>query len=470
MYRQLSWMTMVFCFLCTSFIFSEEAKTNDILEIGIGARDITPPVPYRMAGYFSERPSTGTSDALLAKAMVLRQGKAVCVFIICDIITISSEQTDSIRKQINEKTGIPRDSIIISATHSHTGPLYLEVLRNYLHEKRIKETGKDDLEILDYSQLLITQGVEAAMEAFTHLQPARLSVGKAINNSLSFNRRYHMTSGPVVFNPGLKNPNIVKAAGPIDPEINIAFFSNAETGKPICSFTNFALHLDTTGGTLYSADYPFYLSESLKNHYGHNFFSLFGTGTCGDINHFDAIGGATPLKANVIGAKLGETILAALSKDMKETQPVLGIQEKIVKWPRQQYSMEETAKAESKLSEVFEQQGNFLERVKNYKVYQLSKREKEFDLDIQAVRLSDDFAIITLPGEIFVDLGLAIKKASPFKHTMVIELSQTSVSYVPTKKAFIEGSYETVNSFLAPGGGEKMVETALELLNQLKKK
>jgi len=69
---------------------------------------------------------------------------------------------------------------------------------------------------------------------------------------------------------------------------------------------------------------------------------------------------------------------------------------------------------------------------------------------------------------VFVDLGLAIKKASPFPTTVVVELCNDAPGYVPTRKAFAEGSYETVNSRVQPGGGEMLVETAIELLNELK--
>jgi hypothetical protein len=64
-------------------------------------------------------------------------------------------------------------------------------------------------------------------------------------------------------------------------------------------------------------------------------------------------------------------------------------------------------------------------------------------------------------------LGLAIKRASPFATTLVIELCQDAPGYIPTKKAFAEGSYETVNSRVAPGGGEEMAEAAIRLLNAL---
>jgi hypothetical protein len=69
--------------------------------------------------------------------------------------------------------------------------------------------------------------------------------------------------------------------------------------------------------------------------------------------------------------------------------------------------------------------------------------------------------------EVFVDLGLAIKQASPFKTTLVVELANDCPAYVPTKKAFAEGSYEIVNSRVASGGGEKLAELAISLLKEL---
>ena len=64
----------------------------------------------------------------------------------------------------------------------------------------------------------------------------------------------------------------------------------------------------------------------------------------------------------------------------------------------------------------------------------------------------------------------SLKAASPFKNTLVIELCNDDIAYVPTRKAFAEGSYEIVNSRVAPGGGEILVETAARLLKELKSK
>jgi neutral ceramidase len=84
------------------------------------------------------------------------------------------------------------------------------------------------------------------------------------------------------------------------------------------------------------------------------------------------------------------------------------------------------------------------------------------------MRLAPEVAVVTLPGEVFVELGLAIKRASPFRTTLVIELANDNPAYIPTKKAFAEGSYETVNSRVQPGSGEQMAEAATRLLKELR--
>jgi hypothetical protein len=110
----------------------------------------------------------------------------------------------------------------------------------------------------------------------------------------------------------------------------------------------------------------------------------------------------------------------------------------------------------------------FLEAVKACTIMDLQRIGGQMlPIEVQAIRLDRNTAIVTLPGEVFVDLGRAIKAASPFKTTLVVELANDSPGYIPTKKAFAEGSYEIVNSRVQPGGGERMVEAAIGLLKEL---
>jgi hypothetical protein len=134
----------------------------------------------------------------------------------------------------------------------------------------------------------------------------------------------------------------------------------------------------------------------------------------------------------------------------------------------QKYSAEAIAQARKDMAKIGTRDLPFLKQVETYKIVSLQMLPSEtLPMELQVFRLSDDVAIVGLPGEIFVDLGLAIKKASPFRVTLVIELCNDAPGYVPTVKAFKEGSYETVNSRIQPGGGEKLVEVATRHLKEL---
>ena len=96
-------------------------------------------------------------------------------------------------------------------------------------------------------------------------------------------------------------------------------------------------------------------------------------------------------------------------------------------------------------------------------------KPKQWPVQIQALRVGD-VGMVGLPGEVFVEIGLEIKRRSPFDHTMVIELANDWVGYIPTDKALQEGSYETelgTNSMAVPGTADLWIETAVKLLNDL---
>ncbi|HUV64623.1 MAG TPA: hypothetical protein VMW24_12045, partial [Sedimentisphaerales bacterium] len=149
-------------------------------------------------------------------------------------------------------------------------------------------------------------------------------------------------------------------------------------------------------------------------------------------------------------------------------QPSLAVRNAIVEVPLQRYGPEKVAWARENIKKVGTSDLSFLEQVEAYKILAIEMRQsRTIPLEVQVFRLSRDVAVVGLPGEVFVDLGVAIKRGSPFATTLVIELCQDAPGYIPTKKAFAEGSYETVNSRIAPGGGEVMVEEAVRLLKEL---
>lgn len=443
------------------------AEASDAFYAGTATIDITPPSGYRMSGYFRERLNTGVKDPLLAKAIVFRQGETKAILIFCDLIGMQLEVTGAARQKIAVALNVPVGNISIAATHSHTGPLYFGALREEFHKRSIAEHGRDIREEFDYPAHLVKQLTEVAKDANENAIPADIRAGYGHEHRLSFNRRFHMTNGSVRFNPGYQNPRIVEVAGPIDPEIGIVQFHSPESGKPTAGIFSFALHLDTVGGTEYSADYPAVLQRELSKHLGGHYLSLFGIGTCGDINHVD-VRKKTRRKTEEIGMLLSESVLAGLKNLKKVDKPMLAVESQVLDATVQQFDDEQIAKAKEAMKRADDRRLAFLTRVKNCTIMALQLRgTKTIPVEVHAIRLSPKVAIVTLPGEVFVELGIRIKQDSPFETTLVIELANDAPGYIPTRKAFAEGSYETVNSRIQPGWGEKMADAAVEVLNRL---
>jgi neutral ceramidase len=110
----------------------------------------------------------------------------------------------------------------------------------------------------------------------------------------------------------------------------------------------------------------------------------------------------------------------------------------------------------------------FMEQVEAFKALDVAAREgKPVEAEVQVIALGSDVAWVGLPGEIFVELGLALKRDSPFRHTLVVELANGSVGYVPTQRAYAEGNYEVVSARVGEGSGEMLVEAARRMLKAL---
>ena len=465
-----------------------EAQASDpsILFAGIGVTDISPPLAFPMAGYYHERLSDGTADPLKAKAIVFRQGKKFAAIVVCDLIGISTDLSHEIRKSAFQKTGIPMDNIVVAATHTHTAPDYMRELWWNLGGQR------QDPARAKYVRPLIDGPVEAIVAAVSDLQPSSLASGSATQKTpVAFNRRFVMRDGTVKTWQKFSNPNVVRTAGPIDPEIGLLAIRDWKTKKTRGIISNFALHLDTVGGTKWSADYPHFISETIKKAVGTDTVSVFATGCCGDINHSDPDNAARN-KADFIGNSIGDSIVGELKDLTTLKQTDLVVKSMIVKLPLREVTTEDVEKAIEVITaannkekvDFFEHVTAHikltLDRLRNRKPIakanellrsgisrKLAGVGEELPVQITAITLGQDVAIVCLPGEVFVELGLAIKRASPFKTTIVIELSNAGeTAYIPNRIAYAGGGYEVTNSTLKPGGGEILVESALTLLQQ----
>jgi neutral ceramidase len=429
---------------------------------------ITPPVGTPMAGYYYDRGADKIHDDLFARALVIEKDGTKVAIVTCDLIGISAEIVAEVRKIIEKSCGIDAEHVMISATHAHTGPVIPT------SKSRYNSTGKSAEILAGYIGKLPALIAQSVLEANEALQPAQLSFALGHEESISFNRRFFMTDGTVGWNPGKLNPKIIKPAGPIDPDVSV-LYSETLTGKPILTFVNFALHLDNVGGTEISADMPFTLSNILQNFKGSQMVTVFSQGCSGNINHIN-VKSAVPQQgqgeAQRIGTVLAGEVIKTYTKLCALNIKDIRAKSLIVKLPLPEVSAADIPAAQGIISQYGKQDAApFFDFVKAFKMVEVYERKgKPIDAEIQVFALGDSCAIVSLPAEIFTELGMYIKSRSPFANTIIVELANGSIGYVPDRKAFIEGSYEPLSSRVAPGSGEILAEKALEMLNNLKRK
>jgi neutral ceramidase len=463
-------------------------QANKLL-VGLAETDITPPDGFPMAGYYHERLAAGSFETLRAKAIVFRDGDQSAALVVCDLIGIATDFSKEVRRRASEATGIPAANIVLAATHSHTAPDYMKELWLFL--------GKEQQEPMRaaYIKKLLEQPVEAIRQAHHQAASWNLSAGAAMQKlPVAFNRRFVMRDGSVRTWQSLANPEVVRAAGPIDPRIELLTIRDPQSGQVAGILSNFALHLDTVGGTRWNPDYPLFIERTLRSHFGDGLISIFGTGCCGDINHVNP-SATSQNKVDVIGKAIGETIVQNFATLTPLSNPRLTVTTQQVKLPLQQVTEREVQRA-VELVTLAKQAGSveFLDHVTAYKQLMLDQLlhkqpfaatskhitwglshslagiGEQLPVDVTVITIGREVALVCLPGEVFVELGLAIKQASPFPTTLVVELSNAAETiYVPNRPAYVGGSYEVTNSALQPGSGELLVDAAIEMLKQAAK-
>ena len=447
----------------TALLLTAMAAHAGDLRLGRAAVRITPPLGMPMGGYFALRLATGTNDDLYAKALVLEKDGVKAAIVACDLESIPRKFTDAARALIQKTTGLRGENVMISVTHTHTGPEMSPLFLAWA-EGPAAEVARQ------YHAALPGMIAEAVQRAEQNLAPARVWTATGHEDSLSFNRRFLMEDGTAQFNPGKLNPEIVRPLGPIDPSVPVVYFDSID-GKPLATYVNFALHLDTVGGTEFSADYPYTLGKLLEGARGSDMLTVFTIGTAGNINHLD-VNSPAAQQGHAESARIGTVLAAEVLRTFQKLKPVpsgpIQVRRGIVKLPVYDLKPGEIAAARAVIERV-RQQGpdaaEFLETVHAFKVLNVAEYQgKPLEAEVQVITLGDQLAWVAVPGEVFVELGLALKTASPFPQTVVAELAHDMIDYIPNRKAYAEGAYEVVNSRCQPGSGEMLLEVATRLL------
>ena len=173
---------------------------------------ITPPIGCVMGNFYGVEVSTGVTSSLHAKAVVFAIDGAKAAIVACDLISLHPPIVGKARALIAERTRVAPDRVILAATHCHAGPQTYPPLYA-LGPERARQLSKA------YVGKLPGLIAESVRLTELDLQPAKMSVGRGFEDSISFNRRYLLREGTVTM--GARASEVVRRAGPIDPEVGV---------------------------------------------------------------------------------------------------------------------------------------------------------------------------------------------------------------------------------------------------------
>lgn len=448
------------------------------LKAGASEVCITPKHRVSIAGYFDDRILEGVLDDIHTKAIVFDDGRKKFALISADVIAIPDDIVHDIRKNINSITGILAKNIFISATHTHTAPALGELFR-------VKPSKA-------YIKLFIEKVIESVFIASKNMRELTIEVGKGKSPEVAFNRRYIMRNGKIITNPPYSS-DIIKPAGSVDEEIGVIRFTDLYK-NPVAVIINCTNHVDTIGGNFISSDWPGHLSREIKNKLCKDVVVMFLNGAAGNINHFDILNNKCICnydESKRIGKEYARVVLNILSKKMERvTVEKIRVASDTLKIPLRKITREQIKKAlvpsteaeeiisairdKPKIKKSLEStdlaKGNIEVEIRFAEELLKLAKEKKFANVKLTIFSIGKIVIVGIPGEPFVEIGLKIKKVSKFKYTFISELTNGYIGYIPIKKAFSQGGYETKlarSSKLIEDADKIIINSCQELFGKL---
>jgi neutral ceramidase len=424
-----------------------------MIHVGFAETDITPKLGSQSPGGMQARRLSEVHDPLKAVAMVMKSEKATVALIGIDSLFITEETTARAREIILRENHIPGANVLIGASHTHGGGPIATCF----------ESEADPA----YLELVATRVALAVGSAYHSLHAAEVGDGIGREPSISFNRRFLMRDGRQVTHPGKGNTQIVKPAGPIDPDVGV-LAARSPGGDLLGVFVNFACHLTVMGGNGFTADYVCYLRETLRKHYNNPQLAVgFLLGAAGDVTQVDNLRPGREFGdqwARMFGLALAaETVQTVERMSFRKDADVQAAQT-FVNIPIRDASEDGRETPALGLGS-----GSTVDKIyasERELVAQERARRPVIPCEVQAIRIGE-LGIVTNGAEFFCQLGLDIKAASPFGRTWVVSLANGWIGYVPTASAYYAGGYEprTARSAkMAPWAGQSLVEGSLAAL------
>jgi neutral ceramidase len=404
---------------------------DDPLCAGTARIEITPTQPVMLAGYESRKElSRGVHDPLSARAVAFAQGSNHLVLVSIDNLGFYNSTADPLRKAVLEACGLRPSELFLCAIHTHSAPTLT------------LNTEKGHPNNVEYSKWLQGKLVEVVRTALERLAPVKMGVGSG-SSPVGANRREVVQddagSRKIVLG---RNPAV-----PTDREVQVLKLTRTDRDEPAGVLFAYSTHSTSLGpgNYLVSGDVHGLAEQFIEKYLGAAVVAPGFAGASGNIDPwfrvvpgFNTTNGWIP-EPVLLGTMLGEEVAQVQSRIQKwSTNGPVKTTIQSLDLPRQTHTDAEASAAESPASFVM------------------------------TVGCVGDVAFVGLGGGGVNEIGLAIKKTSPFPHTFVFTHCNGAAGYVPTSPSYPEGGYEVQSSPFAAGADQRLAEEARRMLTELR--
>jgi len=393
----------------------------------------------------------GQEGALRATALVIEGGGTRIAIISTDVLMTARDILDPAARKIESECGIPFENILIAASHTHHAPSTV----------RVHAYDRDET----FCRRLAGAIVESARKAARDLSaaaPADLLFRLGEESSVGQASRVLLGDGTIYW-VGPRD-DAVRPTGPFDPELPVIAFRRGDGSLAGLIFNHSTHNIGTREGGKRSPGFYGLAAQDLEAECKAPVVFIPGAFAS---THNLTLGGRE------MAFRIQEAVKRALAKaEPHPTSPIIARKREVAYRVRTFDEAKEDAAVSAYCKKRLGAGDGTIDVFRKMRSELASHQGEERKTWIQAIRIGD-IAFVAIPGECFTSIGIEIKRRSPFRWTYVAGVSNDYIGYIPDAEAFDLGGYQVwtgFHSFVAKGTGEALVEEALGLLRELRRR
>ena len=435
-----------------AFLFAMSLAVPSIaqeLKAGAAAEVLSADDAMVIGGGIGPGKAKGQEGELRASALVIEDSRRNRIALIaCDVLMIERDVLDRAARRIEEMAKVPFDHVLINATHTHHAPTTVTV-HGYEREEAFTRQVEEKI-------------VQAAVKAAARLAPVTFLFRLGEESSVGKNSRLLLRDGTIYWTGPYDDA--MRPTGPFDPELPVLAFRRRDGGLEAALFNHSTHTIGTQKPGVRSPSFYGLAAQELEKDKGGRF--LFFEGASGSTHNLDV----APLEATY---RIRQAVAGALeAAQPRSVDRVAAIRKEITVKVRHFREDEDDRRVVAYCTKRYKDPAAARFVIDTFRAMRrrVAPRQGESRKTwIQAIRIGD-VAIVGVPAEFFTTLGQEIKRQSPFRYTMVFELANDYIGYVPDRVGYDRGGYQVwtgLHSFVERGTGELIVSESVELLNRL---